>query len=285
MKAVIEDITQREIRCAIFCSPTALDIVKVALRVYKYASIDLEIQLVTPQSFTCNADLENIVSEFGISICFDETIEGFKEVKNFLEKNKESFELRKRSWKWYLQQYLKLAFAWKTDRMVFIHDGDTIFSPRLLRQLSQKPVLLTTRENVDIYLLGIKLLGLPESFESYIANGGIFDPLVLQELSLDPSSWFIEAVKTCVFNSDANASDFSEYQIMGSLLRGRLKSQKLKIFRRFDLLVGKDIRKLNYLNLNESLKKYDAVALEMFHQKNLTKRIIAKCLYNLDFSW
>jgi len=269
--------------CAIFCGPSTFDIARIALSVYRYTELDIEVKLITPQS--CASAADSIAGEFGISICFDESIEGFEEVKSFLEQHKKDFELRKRSWKWYLQQYLKLGFAWKADRMVFVHDGDTIFSPSLLRQLSQKPALLTTREQVNIYLLGIKLLGLPESCKSYIANGGIFDSLVLQELSLNPSAWFIEAIRTCVLNSDANTSDFSEYQIMGSLLKDRLESQKLKMFRRFDLLIGKDIHKLDYLDFNESFKKYDAIALEMSHHRNLPKRIIANFLYNLGFYW
>jgi hypothetical protein len=269
--------------CAIFCGPSTFDIARIALSVYRYAELDIEVKLITPQSCAFAAD--SIAREFGVPICFDESIEGFEEVKSFLEQHKKDFELRKRSWKWYLQQYLKLGFAWKADRMVFIHDGDTIFSPNLLRQLSEKPVLLTTREKIDIYLLGLKLLGLPESYESYIANGGIFDPAALQELSLNPSTWFIEAIKTCVLNSDANASDFSEYQIMGSLLKDRLQSQKLKMFRRFDLLVVKDVHKVDYLDFNESFKKYNAIALEMFHHRSLLKRIIANFVYNLGFSW
>jgi hypothetical protein len=267
--------------CAIFCGPSTLDIVALALKVYKYAQVNIEIQLVIPKEYSYYA--EKMADEFGVSVYFDENIQDFEIVNTFLQHHRD--ELLGRSWKWYKQQYLKLGLAWKSDRMVFIHDGDTIFSPSIFERLIQEPFLLTTRERVDIYLAGLKLLGIPLGYKSYIANGGIFYPSILLNISSDPSSWFIDAIKKCVLSSNVDQVDFSEYQIMGSLLQDSIPSRQLKLFRRFDLLAGENISKINYLNIIKSLKKYDAIALEMYHHRNLSKRIVARLLYSLGFSW
>jgi len=267
--------------CAIFCGPSTLDIVALTLKVYKHAQVNTEIQLVIPKEYSHYA--EKMTDEFGVSICFDEDIQDIEMVSSFLQHYRD--KLRGRSWKWYKQQYLKLGLAWKSDRMVFIHDGDTIFSPAILEQLIQKPFLLTTGERVHIYVAGLNLLGLPLSSKSYIANGGIFDPSILKNISSDPSSWFIEAIKKCILSSNTDRVDFSEYQIMGSLLQDSISSRQLKLFRRFDLLSGENISKINYLNVIKSLEKYDAIALEMYHHRSLSMRIIARLLYSLNFSW
>jgi len=223
-----------------------------------------------------------------ISVLKDSEIKGYDNVFSYLMKNIETIKKNNRSLNWYLQQYLKLATAWYASERIFISDGDTIFSVDLIDKISKSPILLATKENVSRYNNGLKLLGLPCNCNSFIANGGIFEPSELNKLNTSAETWFISSLNT-LLTAEIDC-DFSEYQIQGSLLAYRMQTKKLNFFRRFDLI--KDISNVRYMEdqdiiylVTKALKKYDAISFEPTHKRSNLKRILAKIAYSTNYSW
>lgn len=276
-------LTKRKLECVIFCGHSALEITKCILQIYsKYRDVDVIV--VAPSIIV--QELQLYSCELEAKFVCDEEIAGYKEVKEFLWGYKEQLALIGRSPGWYLQQFLKLAYSWKGSSEIFIQDGDTFFSPNLLSQLYETPAILTTDENVVIYNVGQKCMGLPFYPLSFIANGGIFYPEILKTLGPNCVEWFKRSIYVSVLeNQKPNSSDFSEYQIMGSLLYSKLPRKSLKIFRRFDLVCKLDDVLDLFQEVNTGLKKYDAIAIESRHASSFIKRLLAKVLYKFGYSW
>jgi hypothetical protein len=214
---------------------------------------------------------------------FDEDVEGFDEVRSELQRMHAQELLKGRSVGWYLQQYLKLADAWRSSTRCFIHDGDTVFSPHLLRRLAVSHELLTTREDTDSYNFAAQTVGLPTEVRSFVANGGLFYPDVLQRLHTEPARWFLDVMDQGVLRSNGRG-DFSEYQIMGALLKEQLPMRRIAMFRRFDLLSRPDAPQA-VSRVQRALVRYDAVAFEAGHHSSLPKRWAGHLAYGLRYSW
>lgn len=269
-------------QCAVFCGPGAAATVQLALTVYRNADLAIPISIVTPAHYA--ETLRPLTESMGITLLHDESIEGFEQARRYLQDCHTAIAAKRRSTGWYLQQYLKIALAWTNSVPLFIHDGDTIFAPKLLRRMQISPFLMTTREDTAMYNAAIRATGIPTHDRSFVANGGLFMPHALQSMAANPLVWFKRIMDETVLAPGAQG-DFSEYQFMGSLLKDQLSAHRLRIFRRFDLLAP-DLKDNNILTLVlDALSTYDAIAFESLHTSSFSKRLLGRLAYNIGYSW
>lgn len=213
----------------------------------------------------------------------DESLVGVEEVGTYLRAHRERLAKFDRAPGWFLQQFIKLSAVFTLDtNYVFIADGDTIFSHRLLRNVLTQPTVLTTGEKYENYDRLLIALGLTPPALSCVANGNVFprDPLLRR---LATPEGFISILEDHIFPSNGML-DFSEYQIAGSLLQSRLAMRRIKMFRRFDLLI-KDLDNIPAAFVDRALRRYDAVAIEANHRSSPARRIAARIFYGIGRSW
>lgn len=213
----------------------------------------------------------------------DEALTGFNQVKAFLEAQRPELERFHRTPGWFLQQFIKLvAVVTINEPYLFLADGDTIFSRTLLADVLRDPTILTTGETYGNYDRLLVALGLHPPRASCVANGNVFSPLPLIRDLATPAG-FEEMMRTHILAS-GGALDFSEYQITGSLLEPVLGSRRIRMFRRFDLLIG-DVAAPPSAAVARALRRYDAVAIEADHHRSGAKRLAARFLYGIGRSW
>ena len=266
-------------------STNTIKVTDAALRYYLKSVPSIDVSVITPSKkeiLPCVS--QSILSN--INLIQDDEVEEYKVVKEWLSSQSQSIRRKNRAISWYLQQYLKLSLAWNSREPVFISDGDTIFATRILNEMSENPFLLKTKEIVHRYDQGQVAIGMPLANRSYIANGGYFEPSFLKSLSNNPEEWFINSLQQIL--ALEGDGDFSEYQIMGTLLSENLIAKQLKLFRRFDLCV----KGVNFLDNEQSLSKmsnalesYDAIAFEFGHNSSPLKRSMARIALKIGYSW
>ena len=274
---------QGTLEVVIFCGPGTEDIVSTAITLYCNNDLPIELIVVSP----CNIDFVNQGTPANTLLIRDDSITGFSEVSYWLEAHSDRFAAKGRSVGWYRQQYLKLAYSWKQDNSCFIHDGDTIFSPDLIRRLCKYRMLLATHEDPRLYDLGCTELGINvNNCPSFVANGGLFSGQLLRSLSGDPAEWFITSMEL-ILKHPGNA-DFSEYQIMGNLFNISnpiIQIHNMRLFRRMDLLAD-SIQELPPQRLIiDALDRYDAIAFERNHSRSTARRYLAYLMYRIGWSW
>jgi hypothetical protein len=266
-----------------FCGPRTADIAQTADRLYRAAGLPLELVFITPSRDIVS--LSGTADRTSVQVVADEDVPGYQLVSRWLADHAAQFAALGRSSRWYLQQYLKLAYAWSRASPTFIHDGDTIFAPRLLLRLCNSKFVLTTKEDASLYNLGCQRLGIEVATKrSLIANGGLFDGELLRPLG-SPEDWFIRSIQETVLHGPG--SDFSEYQIVGNLLLAHHPNQlrPMKFFRRFDLLTPSGSGLPSDRRLQQALKRYDAIAFERGHQQSLRHRLAGRLVYWAARSW
>lgn len=271
------------LHCAMFCGPRTADIAQAAERLYRAAGLALELVIITPSREM--ALLSGSARHTSVQVIADEDVAGYQLVSRWLADHATHFAALGRSSRWYLQQYLKLAYAWTSASPTFIHDGDTIFSPSLLSLLRSSKFLLTTKEDASLYNSGCLRLGIAVATKhSLIANGGLFDGELLRPLGA-PEDWFIRSIEETVLHGPG--SDFSEYQIVGNLLLAHHQNplRPIKFFRRFDLLTPSGSGLPSDRRLQQALKRYDAIAFERGHQQSLRYRLAGRLAYWTGKSW
>jgi len=267
--------------CTIVCGPDAGPTTRLALSIYRDAGIDIPMAVLTPERCAHDSSWNDFPA---VRLLLDEEVRDRERIVSFLETHRTKNALRGRSTNWYLQQYLKLSHVWNSASPIFVHDGDTIFSPALLQQQMVSPFLMTTKEKTLAYNAASLAAGIPIYGKSFVANGGIFYPEYLQMLSANPADWFIEVMERGVIRS-GSIGDFSEYHIMGSLLKKNFPIRQIAIFRRFDLLVPSpqnlDAKRRCLL----ALKRYNAIAFETAHRSTPVKRLLGRLAYLAKYSW
>ncbi len=269
------------LRCAIFCGPGTGAIAALSSAIYQSSAAQIQIEIVTPARLV---DEVKKLASFDLAIVRDEDLPGYARVHSFLESRRNQLSSRGRSIGWYLQQYLKLAHAWHASSRMFVHDGDTVFSPALLHRLSTEPFLMVTREQVDTYNRAAIKVKLPIHRQSFIANGGLFDPAVLASLGASAQDWFINTMERGVLDNSETA-DFSEYQIMGALLAKSLPIRPIRMFRRFDLITIAPDHPTTRSRTDLALLRYDAVAFESGHRSSWVKRTAGRLAYCARYTW
>jgi hypothetical protein len=218
----------------------------------------------------------------GTQFIDDESLRGYEEVRTFLWRHSEALAQFSRRPAWYLQQYIKLATRLTLeDFLIFIADGDTIFSRTLLKTVLTIPTMLTTGENHPNYDRLLLAMGVVPPSRSCVANGNFFrrDPLICE---LATPAGFLSMIEEKVIAS-RGALDLSEYQLAGGLLEPTLGSRRIRMFRRFDLVRSHTSIPKQFLTA--SLERFDAVAFEFGHHDSVRKRLAAKILYALGYSW
>ena len=271
------------LHCAMFCGPRTADIAQAAERIYRAADLSLELVFITPSREM--ALLSGAAGRTSVQVIADEDVAGYQLVSGWLADHAAQFAALGRSSRWYLQQYLKLAYAWTRASPTFIHDGDTIFAPSLLSLLCSSKFVLTTKEDASLYNSGCQRLGFAVATKhSLIANGGLFDGELLRPLGA-PEDWFIRSIQETVL--DGPGSDFSEYQIVGNLLLAHHANplRPMKFFRRFDLLTPSGSSLPSDRRLQQALQRYDAIAFERGHQQSLRHRLAGRLAYWIGRSW
>lgn len=266
----------------IFCGPGTAVILNNILAIYTKELIGINFVIVTPNTYKPN--IEHLIEKYKIEITLDEDIEGFQEVSKWLDLRFKNKQKNNRAKGWYLQQYLKLAYCWTSKTPVFINDGDTIFSPVLLSKLLKKPELLTTRESPKIYNAFLEKINIKGCEKSFVANGGLFYPSELINLNQNPAEWFIKSLDICLKNHEDDC-DFSEYQLMGSMLSSSLNKRELKLFRRFDLIKQCDSSTSSIKKIEKALNRYDSISYENFHKKSRVKKILIIIAFAIGYSW
>lgn len=269
------------ITCTIICGPQAIPATRLAIKIYNDHKPSIPITVLMPAQIRHQADWQTSATRL---IAIDEEIIDRDRIISFLSHQHHLGALRGKSVNWYLQQYLKLAHSWNSTHPVFINDGDTIFSPKLLDEMFNSPFLLTTNESTAIYNNTAAACNLPTNERSFVANGGLFVPTALRRLSNNPADWFIETMQRGVIKQNGNA-DFSEYQIMGSLIKNEYAQRRIKLFRRFDLITNPSNAAATTKKANEALKYYDAIAFEPAHNSSPKHRLLAKIAYAIGYSW
>jgi hypothetical protein len=268
---------------AIFRGPGTEDIVSTIVNLYNESGDHNEITVISPGSL-----IEKYGEQHSAINIKDEDVYGYAEVSNWLENNIDNIKKKGRSVGWYRQQYIKLAFIWGAGKKYFVQDGDTIFSPIFLRNLSsEENILLTTKEKPEIYNNGCRIMGIEKIYKkSFIANGGIFDAVNYKKIAIDIKDWYIFSLNN-IFNESINY-DFSEYQINGNLiLNNRLvqRVHQVKIFRRMDLLVNNIDSEVSKNIILDSLNHYDAISFERKHKRSNCHKLAARLMYSLKLSW
>lgn len=261
----------------IFAGPSALPTVSIS--VPYYLARGFKPNIVRPRS--CAEHDWRFGSQ--TDVIDDEALIGTAEVLAFLRSHGEELGRFGRSPGWFYQQFVKLAAtAAQSDNLTFIADGDTIFSARLLDEIFCNPIVLSTGENYANYDRLVKALGLSPTPFSCVANGNFFarHP-VMSELAT--AEGFIAVLKEHILPSNG-VLDFSEYQIAGSVLEPRLGSRPVRIFRRFDLLIGMSDDKTAQ-KAARALQRYDAIAIERHHHSSFAKRLAAHTFYWAGRSW
>ena len=256
--------------------PKRCSIGKNSFDVYDLVSMKVKIFIVAP----CE-----LRSEFRLRKNYyfvaDQDLSGYASVQNSLLSSKEQGFISRSSW--YLQQYLKLQFAKEHNSPIFIQDADTIFNPRFLVDLIESPFLLKTKERVEIYNNFISLLPVESFSSSFIANGGYFDGSYLHG-GFEPVvllNFFLESLK------DEKICEFSEYQVMGSIINseGKLTSRFIKLFRRYDLIQKSESWHIDSWRYKRALRVYDAIAFEETHRTSIVKNFAIILRFLLKHSW
>lgn len=271
-----------KLHVAIFSGPGTEDIVSTAIDLYYRAGLPLDLVVVSPNN---NYDIASSVSIANTKT--DDSIIGFIEVTGWLDEHADRLAAKGRSVGWYRQQYLKLGYAWQLPGTCFIHDGDTIFSPALIHSLCNSSMLLATRENNSNYDLGCHQLGIPPNGScSFVANGGLFNGQLLRSLSTNPAEWFINSMERIL--KEPGCGDFSEYQIMGNLMKSqnpKIRTHSMQFFRRMDLLATSTHILPPMQLITQALARYDAIAFERNHHRSTLRRILGQLMYWTGRSW
>jgi hypothetical protein len=219
----------------------------------------------------------------GVRCIDDEALPGVEAVGAYLRAHRAQLAEFDRAPGWFLQQFIKLAAIASLDvEYAFVADGDTIFSHELLEEVLNRPALLTSGEQYGNYDRLLEAMGMTPPASSCVANGNVFasDPLLR---NLATPEGFIAILEEHVLPSRGGL-DFSEYQITGSLLQSRLAMRRLKMFRRFDLLIG-DLDDIPGAFVERALRRYDAIAIEANHRRSPMRRIAAWIFYSIGRSW
>lgn len=213
----------------------------------------------------------------------DEALTGVESVNAYLRDQRERLASFGRAPGWFLQQFIKLAAVAMLDtEYVFIADGDTIFSHRLLRDILTQPEIMTTGERYANYDRLLVALDLTPPERSCVANGNVFsrDPLLRR---LATPEGFVSILEDHILPSHG-ALDFSEYQMTGSLLQSLLAMRRIKMFRRFDLLID-NLDDVPAAFVERALHRYDAIAIEANHRRSFARRMAARIFYGIGRSW
>ena len=266
----------------LFCGKNSVVSARYAINYYRANTKNINVSVVCPSSII---PIFNVLNRTGIEFIADESIPGYGEVLDFLHSKTLIIRNHGRSPGWYMQQYLKLALAWNYDDAVFISDGDTIFSFDLINKLKNSPFLLTTKERINKYRDGLKIIGIDSPRTSFISNGGIFVPDTLRLLHQSPTEWFINSLS--IILNEGRGVDFSEYQIQGAILANTYHSYSLKLYRRFDLIMNIDeFAEVAAVSLvSKALVKYDAIAFETLHGNSWIRKSCAHLFYKVGYSW
>jgi hypothetical protein len=274
--------TSENLHLAIFSGPGTEDIVSAAVDLYCCGELSLDLVVVSP---SINYDIVGAVSFANTKT--DDSIIGFAEVTTWLKKNADCLVAKGRSVGWYRQQYLKLGYAWQLPGACFIHDGDTIFSRALIKSLCTSSMLLATREDNNNYDLGCQQIGIQSNGScSFVANGGLFNGQLLRRLSTNPAEWFITAMERIVKGS--GSGDFSEYQIMGNLMKAHdpdIRIHAMRFFRRMDLLATSTHTLPPTQLITQALARYDAIAFERNHRRSTLRGVLGRLRYWTGRSW
>ncbi|KQM63546.1 MULTISPECIES: DUF6492 family protein [unclassified Sphingomonas] len=261
----------------ICAGPRALPTAAVASRYY--AADGIPAIVIRPAAY---AD-HDARFEPGTHCIDDEALAGVESVSAYLRGQRERLASFDRAPGWFLQQFIKLAAVAMLDTdYVFIADGDTVFSRRLLRDMLTQPAIMTTGEQYANYDRLLAALGLAPPERSCVANGNIFprDPLLRR---LATPEGFMSILEDHIFPS-RGALDFSEYQLTGSLLQSHLAMRRIKMFRRFDLLID-NLDDIPAAFVERALRRYDAIAIEANHHRSLARQVAARIFYGIGRSW
>jgi hypothetical protein len=175
---------------------------------------------------------------------------------------------------WLYQQFLKYQIVLKSNcKNTLILDGDTfLINPKFLIEncLYYTPKKIESKYNLFI----LNTLG--QNYctnKNYITNQMMFNKKLLMEMICENFDSIENYYKKISEKLEINPGwEFSEYQTYASwsLVKSKPLTEKIKIFRRLDLVSKNHI---------ESLKKYDIVAQEYNHKSGLLRKLRANFLF------
>ncbi|MBY0300237.1 hypothetical protein [Sphingomonas ginsenosidimutans] len=254
--------------------------VAIAAADYYAAHLDQGTRLILMRPRRCRGDH---AAPAGLTIVDDEDVPDYAGVRAGLDAMGDRLGRFGRSPIWYLQQYLKLAGARHlAPDGAIVTDGDTIFSAALLRALRIEPKILTTNETFENYNHLARALGIVPLQRSCVANGNVFYPAMMPAAIMDGDG-FLDIIERLVLGSEG-ARDFSEYQLMGSLVAPGTGTLPVRMFRRFDLLDASGTVPSASV-IERALRRYDAIAIEHGHRRSASRTWAAHLLYAIRYSW
>lgn len=181
---------------------------------------------------------------------------------------------------WYYQQFLKYELVFFLDYdYVHIIDGDSYIREELV--LEDK--LFFTKKKIEkkynLFINNINLFN-NISEKSFITNQMCFSKkdleCLVQSISPIRENW-IKTVVDMLIKSENTW--FSEYQLYANYIlnkTGENKTEKLKVYRRLDLL---------NVSIESALEKYPIVSYELGHKVDFLRKIRAKIYYFLQINF
>lgn len=181
---------------------------------------------------------------------------------------------------WIYQQLLKYkAVLESDDEWVFILDGDTVVSDK--SHLVENLILRTGKKIEKKYILFMKQLDIYDCISgfNFITNQMLFNRKYLLQMLREIENKFNCTWENAIIEILINnpRSEFSEYQLYAQwvIINIGAKIKKIKIFRRYDLVLFKQL---------DPFKKYSIISYEPHHPSGLLRRLRANLyfIFNLN---
>tara|TARA_B100001057_G_C22867675_1_gene957296 strand:- start:2456 stop:3271 length:816 start_codon:yes stop_codon:yes gene_type:complete len=263
------------LKIAIFCTRRSSKVLEAAIDYY--LSIGLKsFEIICPKK-----DFKNLnLFKNNIDFTFDEDLPFYEELF-------ETSKNLKKKQGWYLQQFLKLSYWYRSTNDCLVVDGDTIISKETLQNVIYNNCLYYTKENVSNYnFITSNLLKGVSSNKSFICNFANFK----RENKYLFADGFMNFIKNISILLEKNSDeDFSEYQLHGTIESKKNENQKkLIIFRRADLFIWGPLKlskKFDSTNLDDFFFHYGAICYESNHKKNIFMSLLAHFYKFIGISW
>ncbi|MBX9837539.1 MAG: hypothetical protein K2X69_04385 [Silvanigrellaceae bacterium] len=173
---------------------------------------------------------------------------------------------------WYYQQFLKYYIIFNLDYdYIHIIDGDSILSEK---HFFSNNILYTQHKINYKYNNLIKQFYLRIVNKNMITNQMLFSKVILESMinyfKIESSKY--DFIHFILRKMNQNEFEYSEYQLYASylILIQECKFEKIKVFRRFDLINN---------SIEYALTKYSLVSFEYKHKKDILRIIKAKIFF------
>ncbi|MEO1958627.1 MAG: hypothetical protein ABGX23_03650 [Nautiliaceae bacterium] len=171
--------------------------------------------------------------------------------------------------RWYYQQFLKyeVVLKFRDYKRLWIIDGDTVLRKDLSKEVLYSTFKPTYKKYNNFYYKVFQEKGYEFSF---VTNQMVFErEFLVNMLNIIENKFYKNWMDVFLENIDEE-NVFSEYQAYGNFIAKNKNIQRVKIFRRMDLIND---------SIENALKKYDIIAYENHHKVDFLRKI----KYKIDY--